>query len=263
MPHDPVIAPAALAAAGPFRLLDARDEASFAAAHAAGAVRVPVEAWVAAAQAAETSLDNVGHWQAAIGALGIGDDDALAVAYDDGRMTEAARVWFILQYFGVRAAILDGGWPALAGLPLPPAAPPGSGFRARPGSGAVGLVDRHALRGELGSGRARVLDARTAAEFAGEDLRANARGGHLPGAAHLAHASLLEAGHLKPAGELRRLLAGAGFRDGDAVVTHCDGGGRAALAAAAALRAGYGDVRAYYLSFADWARDEGCPVVRG
>jgi thiosulfate/3-mercaptopyruvate sulfurtransferase len=39
----------------------------------------------------------------------------------------------------------------------------------------------------------------------------------------------------------------------------CDG---AALAAIAALRAGYGDVDTYYLSFADWAKDESCPVVR-
>jgi len=32
---------------------------------------------------------------------------------DDGRMTEAVRVWFILQYFGAEASILNGGWPAI------------------------------------------------------------------------------------------------------------------------------------------------------
>lgn len=55
------------------------------------------------------------------------------------------------------------------------------------------------------------------------------------------------------------MLAGAGFTPGDRIVTHCDGGGRAALAA---LRAGYAEVHAHYLSFADWAKDECCPVVR-
>ena len=54
----------------------------------------------------------------------------------------------------------------------------------------------------------------------------------------------------------------AGFGPHDHIVTHCEGGGRAALAAAAAVRAGYDDVRVYYLSFADWARDENCPIVR-
>jgi thiosulfate/3-mercaptopyruvate sulfurtransferase len=44
-------------------------------------------------------------------------------------------------------------------------------------------------------------------------------------------------------------------------------GRRAALAAAAAVRAEFDDVRVYYLSFyylsfADWARDESCPIVR-
>ena len=34
------------------------------------------------------------------------------------------------------------------------------------------------------------------------------------------------------------------------------------LGAAAAVRAGFDDVRVYYLSFGDWVRDEGCPIVR-
>ena len=41
-----------------------------------------------------------------------------------------------------------------------------------------------------------------------------------------------------------------------------EGGGRAALGAAAAVRAGFDDVRVYYLSFGDWVGDESCPVVR-
>ena len=53
-----------------------------------------------------------------------------------------------------------------------------------------------------------------------------------------------------------------GFGPSDHIVTHCEGGGRAALGAAAAVRAGFDDVRVYYLSFADWVRDESCPIVR-
>ena len=57
--------------------------------------------------------------------------------------------------------------------------------------------------------------------------------------------------------------AGAGrIWPGRPIVTHCEGGGRAALGAAAAVRAGFDDVRVYYLSFGDWIRDESCPVVR-
>ena len=262
-PRDPVIEPDELSLLAAFRLLDVRDAEAFQADHAASAVRVPVELWEAAAKTGETSFENISYWERAIADLGV-TESVPAVAYDDGRMTEAARVWFILQYFGVEALIVNGGWPAIRErgelLAKASEAPGLTAFRARPGVGSVGLVDRDTLKGELDS--AQLLDARTAAEFAGTDLRRNARGGHLPGAHLLPHASLLGDGRLKPTAELRSLLSDAGFRSGKQVVTHCDGGGRAALAAIAALRAGYDDVRAYYLSFADWAKDESCPIVQ-
>lgn len=73
-----------------------------------------------------------------------------------------------------------------------------------------------------------------------------------------------QAGHLGEAagpGSARDTGAGRVW-PGRSYVTHCEGGGRAALGAAAAVRAGFDDVRVYYLSFADWVRDESCPVVR-
>jgi thiosulfate/3-mercaptopyruvate sulfurtransferase len=253
---DPVVEAAELAAMGPVRLVDARDAAAFAADAPAGAVRAPVEEWIAAAKT-RGGFDDAAFWGERIAALGLGGD-APAVVCDDGRMTEAARVWFILQHFGVTARLLNGGAAALAGAAYT-IAPPAAGFAARPASGRVGLVDRHALKAALG--RVQVLDARSADEHAGRDLKNNARGGRLPGAALLPHAALLDGPRLRPAAALRALLAEAGFRDGAPVATHCDGGGRAALAAVAAARAGYGEVRVYYLSFADWAADESCPIV--
>jgi rhodanese-related sulfurtransferase len=56
-------------------------------------------------------------------------------------------------------------------------------------------------------------------------------------------------------------LPSIGLQAGDHLVTHCDGGGRAALAAIAAVRAGFDDFAVYYLSFSDWAKDETCPIV--
>lgn len=260
MPYDPVVEASALGALPAFRLIDARAADEFSADKVTHAVRAPVETWEAAARAGETAFDNLAFWQSAIADLGV-DGEAPAIVYDDGRMIDAARVWFILQYFGAKAFILNGGRPAIEG-DLPGSAPTASSaFQARPGSGPVGLVDRATLKAEL-DGDARVFDARSAGEYSGEDLRRNSRGGHLPGARWLSHASLLQGARLRPAAELRDLLSQAGFRPGDPIVTLCDGGGRAALAAAAAARAGHRDVRAYYLSFADWAEDESCPVVQ-
>lgn len=266
MPQSALLDPAALDSS--WLVLDARDAESYGQAHWAGAVCVPVSDWEAAAKRSETDLAEDGHWRTLIGHLGIDGRRPVAV-YDDGRMTEAARVWFILQHFGVPAAVLDGGWPVLSGRPgahtdsVPVVPAPVTLDPASVGHGPVGLVTRHDLREQLDGG-IQIFDARTAAEFAGEDLRKNARGGHLPGARRLGHADLLTAdGRMKPAEELRAMLERAGFQPGERIVTHCDGGGRAALAALAAVQAGFTKVDAYYLSFSDWAKDESCPLASG
>lgn len=176
---------------------------------------------------------------------------------DDGGMTEAARVWFVLQYFGLPASVLNGGLPALGARPVE-AASCATAPVLRPGAGRVGLMDRDRLKADLGD--VRVFDTRTEAEFTGTDRKGNPRGGHLPGAANLPHDRLLDGGRLRPADDLADLLSAAGIDGARPIVSHCNGGGRGALAALAALLAGHPDVRLYYLSFADWAADASCPI---
>jgi thiosulfate/3-mercaptopyruvate sulfurtransferase len=262
MPTDPFIDPVALSSLGPVRYLDVRDQAAFDTSHPPDAVRVPLEAWDKAAKTTDIGFNTTAYWDEALGSLGIGPS-ATAVVYDGGRMTDAARVWFILQYFGLKSVILNGGWPVLAAARnLPASAEPSAvAFRASPGAGAVGVVDRETLKHQL-DGQAHVFDSRTRAEFTGEDARSRPRSGHLPGARHLSHVNLMDNGIVHSASMLRAMLERVGFGPGDHIVTHCEGGGRAALAAAAAVRAGFDDVRVYYLSFADWVRDESCPIVR-
>jgi thiosulfate/3-mercaptopyruvate sulfurtransferase len=220
--------------------------------------RVPIEEWVSHAKQSRSGLDDTIYWHHAIGSLGIGPD-APTVVLDDGRMTEAARVWFILQYFGMPAVVLNGGAPALGSLPQD--TPDHEGTVAlRPGSGSVGLHGRDDLKSDLA--RVQVFDARSAAEFRGEDLMGNARGGHLPGPHHLAHADLLNGSRLKPATELAAMMDAAGIDGSKPIVSHCNGGGRAALAALAAAVAGRPKINVYYLSFADWAADDSCPIHR-
>lgn len=248
-------------------VLDARDRVAYAEGHWPGAFHLDTQRWDRLARTPEGALDRVEVWAAEIGAMGIDGRRPVAV-YDDGRMIEAARAGFILQLHGVDARVLDGGWPAL--LRLPQAAFEKSGhaperrvYQAPAGHvPRVALVNRSQLLGRLGNG-VQVLDARTQAEHRGEDLRSNARGGHLPGAKWLTHASLLnQDGTLGSGPTLRARLTGAGVTADLPVVTHCDAGGRAALAALAAVVAGQRDVSAYYLSFSDWAADASLPVVK-
>src|SRR4029077_5224720 len=99
MPNDPFVDVGDLSSLGPLRYLDVRDQAAFDAGHAPGAVRVPLDEWDAAVKAGDTGVAATTYWDNALRALGIGPG-VTAVAYDTGGMTNAARVWFILQYFG-------------------------------------------------------------------------------------------------------------------------------------------------------------------
>ena len=121
---------------------------------------------------------------------------------DDGRL--AARVWFTLHSYGhERVAILDGGlgkWRSEGRLvePGPATAPAERGnFEPLPKPRGVCTFD------ELPQFRTRVhtlgslppttlLDARSLAEYMGEDARAK-KGGHMPGAANLEWSALLAA----------------------------------------------------------------------
>lgn len=252
-----------LASLGPITLLDARPLAAFDRDPPNGAVRVPVEEWDTMARDPAIGLSAADPWTAAIRGLGIDPAVATPVVYDDGRMTEAARVWILLQHFGIEARVLDGGLPMLqdtAGLPIVIADP--SGATARPGSGRVAILDRAEVRDRLGS--VQILDVRTAEEFTGADPRRNPRVGHLPGARLLPHAGLLrEDGTVAAAATLARSFSDAGLAEDTPVVTHCDAGGRAALGALALVEAGRSGISTYYLSFSDWSADEACPVVLG
>ena len=254
LPESPVISSTDLDGLGPVRMLyvPAVDEAP------PGLARVPIDDWITRAKESQTGLDDLAFWQGEFEKLGIGPD-AVTVVVDNGRMLEAARVWFIVQYFGLPALVLNGGVSSLQAVPQL-AAPFVGALPLSPDSGVVGLMDRVALKDALP--QVQVFDTRTEAEFSGRDLKGNPRGGHLPGAALLAHGELLNDAGLKSEVEIAAMLDNAGITDGKPIVTHCNGGGRAALAALAAVAAGRRDVRVYYLSFADWAADETCPIQR-
>jgi thiosulfate/3-mercaptopyruvate sulfurtransferase len=253
-------------------ILDVRSEVAYDKGHIAGAVQVDPSEWKELSLAAETGLDHEMLWKNRIGALGISGRDPVLI-YDDGSMTKAARIWFIFQHFGVpKASVLNGGYPILEPLTkkgriavsqeqtkLTPAK-----FEHTLNTAArVELVERQRVRKAIDHGEAQVFDTRTHEEYTGENLRDNTRGGHLPTAINLPHNELLDKkGRLKSPKALAAILKKAGFKRGRPIITHCEGGGRASLAALAAERASYGPVMNYYLSFGDWAADASCPIEK-
>ncbi len=229
-------------------------------------------------------------WAAWFSSYGI-NADAQVVVYDDGNMTDAARVWFLLQYQGIRrASVLNGGFieikPLLDGggvpsscgaLPSPAQTRPSPVYVPARSSCPVGLSDKSTVRAAIDQRDAVILDVRTEAEYAGVDNHPNPRHGRIPNAMSVPHTRLMRPseaalatrpagsgklkGRLKSSAELRRLFEDSGITPDRRVVVHCQSGGRAALAAMALLRAGYGDVSNYYASFAEWSADPDLPIL--
>jgi thiosulfate/3-mercaptopyruvate sulfurtransferase len=242
---------------------DARAE--FAAAHVPGAVFFDIDAVADHATALPHMLPAPEAFAAAVGALGVGNGDRVVV-YDVRGVVSAARVWWTFRAFGHDAvAVLDGGlkkWqaegrPVERGVPSP--APRTFTARRRPEL----VRDLEAMRANLGSRAAQVLDARSAGRFAGTEPepRAGLRGGHIPGSLNLPYETLYRPdGTLKPPDELRRAVEAAGVDLGRPVVTTCGSGVTASVLALALYRLGRRDVAVYDGSWSEWGGRSDTPV---
>ena len=106
------------------------------------------------------------------------------------------------------------------------------------------------------------MDARSAKEFCGDDVRAK-RGGAIPGAKHLEWTDLLDprTGKFKPAPELAKVFADAGIDPSKPTTTYCQSGGRASVLAFGLELMGGKDVRNYYRSWNEWGNDPDTPVA--
>lgn len=241
-------------------VLDARPRAKYDAGH------VPGARWVDAAEWARAFGDggDAPGWSERIGKLGIAADSQVVV-YDEG-VKDAARVWWILRYWGIeQARLLNGGWPGwvAAGQATSREAPAvrPTGFAAAPQK--TRLATKRQLLDTLG--KLQVVDARSAGEFCGTEKLSNKRAGAIPGAKHLDWVELLEpqTGRFKSAGELAKLFAAAGIEVGRPTAAHCQSGGRAAVMAFALELMGADDVSNYYASWGEWGNSDDTPIEPG
>jgi thiosulfate/3-mercaptopyruvate sulfurtransferase len=243
-------------------VLDARDRAKYDAGHVPGAVWVDHAEW---AKAFGDGTDAAG-WGKRVGALGIAADTPVVV-YDDNFAKDAARIWWVLRYWGVAdVRLLNGGWVGWqAGKhPTATAAP-----AVTPAAfAAVAAPDRLATKDDLlkslAGGTLQVIDARSEAEFCGTDAQKNKKAGAVPGAKHLEWIDLIDkpTHRFKPPAELQKLFAAAGVRLDRPTATHCQSGGRAAVMAYGLELMGAKDVRNYYRSWSEWGNADDTPVVK-
>jgi len=239
--------------------------AEFEAVHIPGAVFFDIDAIADRTTTLPHMLPSPEAFGAAVGALGIGNGQRVVV-YDVRGVVSAARVWWTFRAFGHDAvAVLDGGlrkWRA-EGRPVQSgsAAPAHRAFAARLRPELV--RDIEAMRANLLSRAAQVLDARSAGRFAGTEPepRAGLRGGHIPGSLNLPYETLYRAdGTLKAPDELRRAITAAGVDVSRPVVTSCGSGVTASVLALALYLVGRPDAAVYDGSWSEWGSRADTPV---
>jgi thiosulfate/3-mercaptopyruvate sulfurtransferase len=245
-----------------FVVLDARAKKDF------DETRVPGARWVdAAAWAKEFGAGKDSEaWSGRIGSLGI-DRESKVVVYDDSSSKDAARIWWILRYWGVEdVRLLNGGWKGWKAAKL--AAQTGKpqefspkDFEAMPQ--AERLATKEQLLDSLKDKSLQIVDARSDAEFCGIDKQKNKRAGAIPGAKHLEWIDLIDeqTQRFKTSAQLQLLFREAGIQLDQPTATHCQSGGRAAVMDFAMELMGAPDVSNYYASWSEWGNADDTPVV--
>jgi thiosulfate/3-mercaptopyruvate sulfurtransferase len=246
-----------------FVVLDARNIAKYKKGHVPQARWVDHEQW---AKAFDHGKDAEG-WGKRIGGLGIGSGSRVVV-YDDSFSKDAARIWWILRYWGIEdVRLLNGGWadwkagkhPTEDAETLP--TPLKFEAKARPDR----LATKEQLLDSLKGGKLQIVDARSEKEFCGVEKLTNKRAGAIPGAKQLEWIDLIDkqTHRFKSASNLRTLFEQAGITLDKPTATHCQSGGRAAVMAFGMELMGAKDVSNYYPSWSEWGNADDTPIVPG
>jgi thiosulfate/3-mercaptopyruvate sulfurtransferase len=198
---------------------------------------------------------------------GIGEG-VQVVGYDDSGGSMAARVWWLLRWLGHDGvAVLDGGWPLWQARGFPVRA----GLERRPERRFVARERAELVLSAEQVDRARsdpawrLLDARNADRYRGEDETIDPVAGHIPGAVSAPYAANLQPdGRFKSKEELRRRYLGLlGGVLADRAGCYCGSGVTAAHDVLAMAHAGLGDAKLYAGSWSEWITDPTRPVAVG
>lgn len=247
------------------RILDARPRADYDKGHIPGAVWADPKPFQGLTKA-EAIRDRAA-WARAIAPLALSPEIDQVYVYDSARQHDAARLWWLLSYAGVkRVGLVDGGFalwerekrPVTAEAASPAPYEFGPEFRADR------LASRDEVRDASKGGSVQLLDARSAEEYRGEKVAKNQRaGGHIPGARSLdGYALVDEDGRFRGVDEQRRAAGGAGVAPDRPVIVYSQGGARSAIVAFAFERLGV-PTRHYVPGLSDWASDPQAPIATG
>jgi thiosulfate/3-mercaptopyruvate sulfurtransferase len=226
--------------------------------HIPGAVFVDLEDVTGKEGGGRHPLPTAAQFERAMREAGVSGSTNVVV-YDDAGATVAARLWFLLGYFGHRnQAVLDGGIGAWGG-PLdtrPTLVDPGDFIAQKPDAGRVLNYEEVASVSGVP-----VIDARAGERYRGEQEPVDPKAGHIPGAISAPVTENVRGdGRFKSPEELRRRYEDLGAEQG--AVFYCGSGVNASQHLLAMAIAGLPGARLYAGSWSDWSNRD-LPVATG
>jgi thiosulfate/3-mercaptopyruvate sulfurtransferase len=249
-------------------LIDLRPREEYDAGHIPGGAHLPAKETFQAddARGVPGMLPVSAHIADALGSIGATPETTL-VFYDDAQSLWSARaIWALSVYKHADARLMDGAWKLwkVEGRPTSDTAPTNNpseyAFRDPPDTSIVATWSD--VVASIENPETLVCDARSAAEYEGESVRA-ARSGHVPGSILVEWSQAVsETGEFLPADELRSLYDSAGVTGDHVTLTLCQSGVRAAHTWFVLTDLlGYGDVRMYDGSWVEYGNREDSPIA--
>lgn len=210
-----------------------------------------------------SEVPSVAQLDSIVESLGISDNSKV-VLYSAQLGPTAGRGYMTFEYlgFGHRVAVLDGGFNTWKerGLAVSTEVPSVKRGKFTPKVNTSIVVTGDFVNANLDKPGIKILDARGANFYNGEG-GGQPRPGHIPSAGSVPFTTVVdEKGMLKSREAIAQLLADAGVKPGDRVVTYCHIGQQGSLLYFAARYAGY-QASLYDGSFEDWSGRPELPLV--
>ena len=246
-------------------IVDLRNPDGYAAGHIPGAVNLAYAELVRAEPPVMGLLPDTDRLSRVLSTLGLTPQHQV-IAYDDEGGGRAGRLLFTLNALGHRGLmLLNGGFRAWSAEQRPLSreipAPQPSGYQAEYRN-TDAVADKDYIRSRLGQDDFALLDARTPAEYQGQDRRA-ARGGHIPGAVSMNWTDAIDQrNHLRllPDEVLKNRLGELGITADKEVVVYCQTHHRSAHTYMMLKHLGFERLRGYPGAWSDWGNDPDTPV---
>lgn len=191
---------------------------------------------------------------AKLASIGINFGTTQVIVYDDSRFGFAARLWWLLRYFGhQKVALLDGGWKNWQALSYPVSSeiPAPKTGKFVPQLETDSIVDINAVKVRQNLPEVVLVDSRDGERYRGETEPIDPIAGHIPGAVNSPWQQVTnDRGYLRSLSEQKQLWSD--YQQAEEIVVYCGSGVTACVNLLSLDLVGIKKVKLYPGGWSDW-----------